>query len=56
VSDAAIINVSSVVALKTFTNAVAIVSQTEIDFPRGSRLPARRREPASALQRAAARS
>ena len=39
VSDAAIVDVLSVVALKTFTNAIALVAQTEIDFPRASRLP-----------------
>lgn len=39
VSDAAIIDVLSIVAMKAFTNAVAIVAQTEIDFPKASRLP-----------------
>lgn len=39
VSDAAIIDVLAIVALKTFTNAVAIVAQTEIDFPRAPHLP-----------------
>jgi uncharacterized peroxidase-related enzyme len=39
VSDAAIVDVLSIVALKAFTNAVAIVAQTEIDFPKAARLP-----------------
>jgi uncharacterized peroxidase-related enzyme len=33
-SDGAIVEVLAHVALKSFTNAVAIVAQTEIDFPR----------------------
>lgn len=40
VSDAEIVDVLAVVALKTFTNAVAQVAQTEIDFPRAALLPA----------------
>jgi uncharacterized peroxidase-related enzyme len=40
VSDAEIVDVIAAVALKTFTNAVAIVAQTEIDFPRAADLPA----------------
>lgn len=39
-SDAEIIDVLAIVALKTFTNAVAIVAETEIDFPKAARLPA----------------
>jgi uncharacterized peroxidase-related enzyme len=38
-SDAAIVEVLAHVALKTFTNAVALVAQTEIDFPKQPRLP-----------------
>lgn len=34
VDDAAIVEVLAHAALKTFTNAVALVAQTEIDFPR----------------------
>jgi uncharacterized peroxidase-related enzyme len=39
ISDAAIIDVIAVVALKTFTNAVALVANTDIDFPRTARMP-----------------
>lgn len=39
VSDAAVVDVLSVVALKTFTNAIALVAQTDIDFPRANNLP-----------------
>jgi uncharacterized peroxidase-related enzyme len=39
-SDGEVIEVLAHVALKTFTNAVAILAQTEIDFPKQSRLPA----------------
>jgi uncharacterized peroxidase-related enzyme len=39
VPDASIIDVLAVVALKTFTNAVALVAQTPIDFPKAPRLP-----------------
>lgn len=39
VSDAEIIDVLAVVALNAFRNAVNIVAQTEIDFPRPSHLP-----------------
>ena len=38
-SDAAIVEVLAHVALKTFTNAVALVAQTEIDFPKQPELP-----------------
>jgi uncharacterized peroxidase-related enzyme len=38
VKDAAIIDVLAIVALKTFTNAVAVVAQTDIDFPKAARL------------------
>lgn len=40
ISDAAIIDALAVVALKTFTNAVALVAQTPIDFPKVKRMPA----------------
>lgn len=40
VSDAAIVDAIAVVALKTFTNAVALVAQTTIDFPKVKRMPA----------------
>ncbi len=39
VADAEVIDVLAVVALNTFRNAVNIVAQTEIDFPRAPRLP-----------------
>jgi len=39
VSDAAIVDVIAVVALKTFTNAVALVAHTDLDFPRTPRMP-----------------
>lgn len=39
VTDAEILDVLAIVALKTFTNAAAIVAQTEIDFPRAPELP-----------------
>jgi uncharacterized peroxidase-related enzyme len=39
VSDGAIIEVIAHVSLKAFTNAVAIVAQTEIDFPKPGDLP-----------------
>jgi uncharacterized peroxidase-related enzyme len=39
VSDAQIIDALAIVALKTFTNAVAQVAQTPIDFPKAPRLP-----------------
>lgn len=39
VSDAEIIDVLAIVAHKTFTNAVALVAQTAIDFPKAPRLP-----------------
>lgn len=39
VSDAAIVEVLAHVALKTFTNAVALVAQTEVDFPKQPLLP-----------------
>jgi uncharacterized peroxidase-related enzyme len=39
VSDADIIDTLAIVALKTFTNAVAIAGKIEIDFPKQSRLP-----------------
>lgn len=39
-SDGEVIEVLAHVALKTFTNAVAILAQTEIDFPKQARLPA----------------
>ncbi len=39
VSDAEVIDVLAVVALNAFRNAVNIVGQVEIDFPRASRLP-----------------
>lgn len=39
VSDAEIIDVLAAVALKVFTNAVGVVSQTEIDFPKPAHLP-----------------
>lgn len=38
-SDAEIIEVLAHVALKAFTNAVALVAQTEVDFPKQPRLP-----------------
>jgi uncharacterized peroxidase-related enzyme len=38
-SDREVIEVLAHVALKTFTNAVAVVAQTEIDFPKQPRLP-----------------
>lgn len=40
VADAAIVDALAVVALKTFTNAVALVAGTNIDFPRAPRTPA----------------
>ena len=40
ISDAAIVDTLALVALKTFTNAVALVAQTEVDFPRAPHLPA----------------
>jgi alkylhydroperoxidase family enzyme len=39
-SDAELMEVLAHVSLKTFTNAVAILAQTEIDFPKQPRLPA----------------
>lgn len=39
VSDGAVIEIIAHVALKALTNAVAIVAQTEVDFPRQPRLP-----------------
>jgi AhpD family alkylhydroperoxidase len=39
VADATIIDVLAIVALKTFTNAVALVAQTQIDFPKAPRIP-----------------
>jgi uncharacterized peroxidase-related enzyme len=39
VTDREVIEVLAHVALKAFTNAVALVAQTEIDFPRQPRLP-----------------
>ena len=39
-SDAEVMEVLAHVSLKTFTNAVAILAQTEIDFPKQPRLPA----------------
>lgn len=38
-SDAEIVEVMAHVASKTFTNALAILAQTEIDFPKAPRLP-----------------
>ncbi len=38
-SDAEVVEVLAHVALKTFTNAVGILAQTDIDFPRQPRLP-----------------
>lgn len=38
-SDAAIIEVLAHTSLKAFTNAVAIVAQSEIDFPKPAHLP-----------------
>lgn len=38
-SDRDVIEVLAHVAMKAFTNAVALVAQTEIDFPKASRLP-----------------
>jgi uncharacterized peroxidase-related enzyme len=38
-SDGEIVEVLAHVALKAFTNAVALVAQTEIDFPKQARLP-----------------
>jgi uncharacterized peroxidase-related enzyme len=38
-SDREIVEVLAHVALKAFTNAVGLVAQTEIDFPKPSRLP-----------------
>lgn len=38
-SDAEVVEVLAHLALKTFTNAVAQVAQTEIDFPKQPRLP-----------------
>ncbi len=39
VSDAAVVDVLAAVALKTFTNSLAIVAQTEIDFPKVRNTP-----------------
>lgn len=39
VSDASIIDALAIVALKAFTNAVALVAQTRVDFPKAPRLP-----------------
>lgn len=39
IADETIIDVLATVALKTFTNAVAIVAQTTIDFPKAPRVP-----------------
>jgi len=39
VSDRDLIEVLMHVALKTFTNAVAVIAQTDIDFPKAARLP-----------------
>jgi uncharacterized peroxidase-related enzyme len=38
-SDAEVIEVLAHIALKTFTNAVGILAQTDIDFPKQPRLP-----------------
>lgn len=38
-SDAQIVDALAVVAIRSFTNAVAIVAQTEIDFPKVPRMP-----------------
>ena len=38
-SDRDVVEILAHVALKTFTNAVALVAQTEIDFPTAPRLP-----------------
>ncbi len=39
VTDRDVIEVLAHVAMKTFTNAVALLAQTEIDFPKAPRLP-----------------
>ncbi len=39
-SDAELVEVLAHVSLKSFTNAVAILAQTDIDFPKQPRLPA----------------
>lgn len=39
VSDRDVIEVLAHVAMKAFTNAVALIAQTEIDFPKAPRLP-----------------
>jgi uncharacterized peroxidase-related enzyme len=38
-SDAEVVDALAVVAMKTFTNALAVLGQVEIDFPRAPRLP-----------------
>jgi uncharacterized peroxidase-related enzyme len=38
-SDSDVVNIIAAISLKHFTNAVAIVSQVEIDFPRAKSLP-----------------
>lgn len=38
-SDGEVVEVLTHVALKSFTNAVALISQTDIDFPKQPRLP-----------------
>jgi alkylhydroperoxidase family enzyme len=40
ISDAAIVDLLAVVASKQFTNAIAIVAQVEVDFPKVPRPPA----------------
>lgn len=39
IADGELVEVLAHVALKTFTNAVAVIAQTEIDFPKAPRLP-----------------
>ena len=39
VTDAQIVDALAVVAIRSFTNAMAIVAQTELDFPKVARLP-----------------
>lgn len=39
VTDAQVIDALGVVAIRSFTNAMAIVAQTELDFPKVARLP-----------------
>ena len=40
ISDAELVDTIAIVALKTFTNAVALVGKVEVDFPKQPRLPA----------------